>query len=109
MELGLRAELNQQVLEQVRYRTREGMKTVAKHGRAPDGIRYGYRVKRAFDDDDIDNLASDHFMGDAGETGNVGRDRTRRLLKTAIDAGDIANLTGTIEGVTTRISVPVQP
>ena len=33
MELGLRAVLSQEVLEQVRYRTREGMKTVAKHGR----------------------------------------------------------------------------
>lgn len=51
MELGLRAVLNQEVLEQVRYRTREGMKTVAKHGRVPGGICYGYKVKRAFDDD----------------------------------------------------------
>jgi len=33
MELGLRAVLSQEVLEQVRYRTREGMKTVAKNGR----------------------------------------------------------------------------
>lgn len=50
MELGLRAVLNQEVLEQVRYRTREGMKTVAKHGRVPGGICYGYRVRREFDD-----------------------------------------------------------
>jgi DNA invertase Pin-like site-specific DNA recombinase len=51
MELGLRAVLNQEVLEQVRYRTREGMKTVAKHGRVPGGICYGYKVKRELDDD----------------------------------------------------------
>lgn len=50
MELGLRAVLNQEVLEQVRYRTREGMKTVAKHGRVPGGICYGYRVRREFDE-----------------------------------------------------------
>ncbi|MCZ7450994.1 recombinase family protein [Agrobacterium rhizogenes] len=50
MELGLRAVLNQEVLEQVRYRTREGMKTVAKHGRVPGGICCGYRVRREFDD-----------------------------------------------------------
>jgi DNA invertase Pin-like site-specific DNA recombinase len=50
MELGLRAVLSQEVLEQVRYRTREGMKTVAKHGRVPGGICYGYRVRRGFDD-----------------------------------------------------------
>lgn len=50
MELGLRAVLSQEVLEQVRYRTREGMKAVAKHGRVPGGICYGYRVRREFDD-----------------------------------------------------------
>lgn len=50
MELGLRAVLNQEVLEQVRYRTREGMKTVAKHGRVPGGICYGYRVRWEFDE-----------------------------------------------------------
>ncbi|WP_318030579.1 recombinase family protein [Rhizobium ruizarguesonis] len=33
MELGLRAVLNSEMLEQVRYRAREGMKTVAKTGR----------------------------------------------------------------------------
>ncbi|MFN7025217.1 MAG: recombinase family protein [Pseudorhizobium sp.] len=50
MGLRLRTVLNQEVLEQVRYRTREGMKTVAKHGRVPGGICYGYRVRREFDD-----------------------------------------------------------
>ncbi|TWF47618.1 DNA invertase Pin-like site-specific DNA recombinase [Neorhizobium alkalisoli] len=50
MELGLRAVLSQEVLEQVRYRTREGMKTVAKHGRVPGGICYGYRIRREFDE-----------------------------------------------------------
>lgn len=38
------------MLEQVRYRTREGMKTVAKHGRAPGGTCYGYRVRRELND-----------------------------------------------------------
>lgn len=46
MELGLRAVLNSEMLEQVRYRTREGMKTVAKKGRVPGGICYGYSIKR---------------------------------------------------------------
>lgn len=46
MELGLRAVLNSEMLEQVRYRTREGMKTVAKKGRVPGGICYGYAIKR---------------------------------------------------------------
>jgi DNA invertase Pin-like site-specific DNA recombinase len=50
MELGLRAVLSQEVLEQVRYRTREGMRTVAKHGRVPGEICYGYRVRREFND-----------------------------------------------------------
>jgi len=49
MELGLRAVLSQEVLE-YRYRTREGTKTVGKHGRVPGGICYGYRVRREFDD-----------------------------------------------------------
>lgn len=47
MELGLRAVLNNEMLEQVRYRTREGMKTVAKKGRVPGGICYGYSIKKA--------------------------------------------------------------
>lgn len=46
MELGLRAVLNSEMLEQVRYRTREGMKTVAKTGRVPGGICYGYSIKK---------------------------------------------------------------
>jgi len=46
MELGLRAVLNSEMLEQVRYRTREGMKTVAKKGRVPGGICYGYSIKK---------------------------------------------------------------
>lgn len=49
MELGIRAVLNQEMLEQVRYRTREGMKTVAKHGRVPGNICYGYRVHKEYD------------------------------------------------------------
>lgn len=51
MELGLRAVLSQEMLEQVRYRTREGMKTVAKSGRVPGGLCYGYSIHRAFDGD----------------------------------------------------------
>ena len=46
MELGLRAVLNSEMLQQVRYRTTEGMKTVAKKGRVPGGICYGYSIKR---------------------------------------------------------------
>lgn len=51
MELGLRATLNNEMLEQVRYRTREGMKTVAKKGRVPGGICYGYSIRRLLDED----------------------------------------------------------
>lgn len=51
MELGLRAVLNNEMLEQARYRTREGMKTVAKKGRVPGGICFGYSVKKMMGDD----------------------------------------------------------
>jgi DNA invertase Pin-like site-specific DNA recombinase len=53
MELGLRAVLNSEMLEQVRYRTREGMKTAAKNGRVPGGICYGYSIKRLLGADGV--------------------------------------------------------
>lgn len=49
IELGIRAVLSQETIEQTRYRTREGMKTVAKGGRVPGGLCFGYRVIREID------------------------------------------------------------
>ncbi|CAK7256993.1 MULTISPECIES: recombinase family protein [unclassified Shinella] len=49
IELGIRAVLSQETIEQTRYRTREGMKTVAKGGRIPGGLCYGYRVIKEYD------------------------------------------------------------
>lgn len=49
IELGIRAVLSQETIEQTRYRTREGMKSVAKGGRVPGGLCFGYRVIREID------------------------------------------------------------
>lgn len=51
IELGIRAVLGQETIEQTRYRTREGMKMVAKGGRVPGGLCFGYRVIREIDAD----------------------------------------------------------
>ncbi|WP_202033818.1 recombinase family protein [Agrobacterium larrymoorei] len=49
MELGLRSIISHDMIEQTRYRTREGMKTSVKKGRAAGGIAYGYRAKLVYD------------------------------------------------------------
>ena len=49
MELGIRAVLSHEMIEQTRYRTREGMKTTVTKGRAAGGIAYGYRAKLVYD------------------------------------------------------------
>lgn len=49
IELGIRAVLSQETIEQTRYRTREGMKSVAKGGRVPGGLCFGYRIVREYD------------------------------------------------------------
>lgn len=38
------------MVEQGRYRTREGMRTTVQKGKAAGGIAYGYRVKQAYDE-----------------------------------------------------------
>jgi hypothetical protein len=50
MELGLRSIINHDQIEQTRYKTREGMKTSIKKGKAAGGIAYGYRIKLIYDD-----------------------------------------------------------
>ena len=49
MELGLRSILSHEMIEQTRFRTREGMKTSVTKGRAAGGIAYGYRAKLVYD------------------------------------------------------------
>jgi len=49
MELGLRSIISHDMIEQTRYRTREGMKTSVTKGRAAGGIAYGYRAKLIYD------------------------------------------------------------
>ncbi len=50
MELGLRSIISHDMIEQTRYKTREGMKTAVRKGKAAGGIAYGYRVKLEHDD-----------------------------------------------------------
>ncbi len=44
IEMGLRATLSQEMIEQIRYRTREGMKTAVRKGKASTCLAYGYRL-----------------------------------------------------------------
>ncbi len=41
---------SQETVEQGRYRTREGTRTLVQKGEAAGGIAYGYRVKHAYDE-----------------------------------------------------------
>ncbi len=50
MELGLRAIISHDMIEQTRYKTREGMKTAIRKGKAAGGIAYGYRAKLVYDE-----------------------------------------------------------
>ncbi|MCD4660388.1 MAG: recombinase family protein [Agrobacterium sp.] len=49
IEMGLRVTLSQELIEQIRYRTREGMKTAVRKGKATTCLAYGYRVKLEYD------------------------------------------------------------
>ena len=49
IELGLRSIISHDMIEQTRYRTREGMKTTVRKGKAAGGIAYGYRIKLEYD------------------------------------------------------------
>jgi DNA invertase Pin-like site-specific DNA recombinase len=44
MELSLRAVLSHELVEQIRYRTREGMKTSVRKGKATTCLAYGYKL-----------------------------------------------------------------
>ena len=67
MEMGLRATLSQELIEQIRYRTREGMKTAVRKGKAATCLAYGYKLKLAYDGNgdriaglrDIDSAAAE--------------------------------------------------
>ncbi|MBY3102852.1 recombinase family protein [Rhizobium laguerreae] len=48
--MNIGAVLSQEMVEQGRYRTREGMRTTVQKGKAAGGIAYGYRVKQAYDE-----------------------------------------------------------
>ncbi len=45
IEMALRAVLSHELVEQIRYRTREGMKTANRKGKATTCLAYGYRIK----------------------------------------------------------------
>jgi DNA invertase Pin-like site-specific DNA recombinase len=49
MEVGIRAVLSQELIEQIRYRTLEGMKSAVRKGKAAGGLSYGYRVAQQYD------------------------------------------------------------
>ncbi len=49
IEMSLRVTLSQELVEQIRYRTREGMKTAVRRGKATTCLAYGYRIKLAYD------------------------------------------------------------
>lgn len=44
IELHMRSTLSHELVEQIRYRTREGMKTAARKGKAMTRLCYGYRL-----------------------------------------------------------------
>ncbi len=49
IEMGLRSTLSQELIEQIRFRTREGMKTAVRKGKATTCLAFGYRIKLAYD------------------------------------------------------------
>ncbi len=49
IEMSLRVTLSQELIAQIRFRTREGMKTAVRRGKATTCLAYGYRVKLEYD------------------------------------------------------------
>lgn len=49
MELAIRAVLSHEMIEQIRYRTREGMKTAVRKGSASTCLAYGYKLGLKYD------------------------------------------------------------
>ncbi|NEJ31717.1 recombinase family protein [Rhizobium leguminosarum] len=49
MEMALRAVLSHELVEQIRYRTREGMKTAVRQGKASTCLAYGYALSQQRD------------------------------------------------------------
>ncbi|WP_345483488.1 recombinase family protein [Shinella granuli] len=49
LELGRRSIISHDMIEQTRYRTREGMKTTVRKGKAAGGIACGYCIKLEYD------------------------------------------------------------
>ncbi|MBO9194851.1 recombinase family protein [Rhizobium sp. 16-449-1b] len=49
LEMALRAALSHELVEQIRYRTREGMKTAVRKGQASTCLAYGYKLSQQRD------------------------------------------------------------
>jgi DNA invertase Pin-like site-specific DNA recombinase len=49
IEMALRVTLSQELIDQIRYRTREGMKTAVRKGKATTCLAYGYKLKLEYD------------------------------------------------------------
>ena len=49
MELGIRAVLSHELIQDIRVKTREGMKKTISQGKAAGGLAYGYRIKLEYD------------------------------------------------------------
>ncbi|MDW9709549.1 recombinase family protein [Sinorhizobium meliloti] len=49
LELAMRAALSHEMVEQIRYRTREGMKTAVRKGKATTCLSYGYKLSQQRD------------------------------------------------------------
>lgn len=58
----------------------------------------GQRLDKGPTAGDVDHLSRDHVVSNPGQAGHIGRDWNTRVLKPAVDAGDIADLTGIVEG-----------
>jgi hypothetical protein len=56
------------------------------------------RLDKGPETGDVDHLSRDHVVSNPGQAGDIGRDWNTRLLKPAVHAGDIADLTGIVEG-----------
>jgi DNA invertase Pin-like site-specific DNA recombinase len=50
LELAMRAALSHEMVEQIRYRTREGMKTAVRKGKASTCLAYGYKLSQQRDE-----------------------------------------------------------
>ena len=88
LEMALRAALSHELVEQIRYRTREGMKTAVKKGKASTCLAYGYKLSQQRD------ANGDRIKG-LREVDTVKADIVRRIYQLYADGispRDIAQL-----------------